>query len=126
MKLAAFLAVGIAITYFFFAGPLDLARAVSSLPEVQKAYTYPTSLATWIVMTTLSAFAIIMLPRQFYVTIVENRSTTELETASWLFPLYLVLINLFVIPIAFAGLGARRRQSQFRSLRARPAAACRA
>lgn len=46
VKLAAFLAVGIAITYFFFAGPLDLARAVSSLPEVQKAYTYPTSLAT--------------------------------------------------------------------------------
>lgn len=104
VKLAAFLAVGVAITFFFFEGPVELARTVSTLPQVQEAYTYPTSLATWIVMTTLSAFAIIMLPRQFYVTIVENRSTAELETASWLFPLYLILINLFVLPIAFAGL----------------------
>ncbi|EKF44571.1 hybrid sensor histidine kinase/response regulator [Nitratireductor indicus] len=104
VKLAAFLTVGIAVTYYFFDGPVDLASAVSRLPRVQEAYSYPTSLATWIVMTTLSAFAIIMLPRQFYVTIVENKSTAELETASWLFPLYLVLINLFVLPIAFAGL----------------------
>ncbi len=104
VKLAAFLTVGIAVTYYFFNGPVDLASAVSRLPRVQEAYSYPTSLATWIVMTTLSAFAIIMLPRQFYVTIVENKSTAELETASWLFPLYLVLINLFVLPIAFAGL----------------------
>lgn len=104
VKLAAFLAVGIAVTFFFFSGPIDLARTVGSLETVQRAYEHPTSLATWIVMTTLSAFAIIMLPRQFYVTIVENKSTAELETASWLFPLYLVLINLFVLPIAFAGL----------------------
>ncbi|MCR4267168.1 PAS domain-containing hybrid sensor histidine kinase/response regulator [Nitratireductor sp. ZSWI3] len=104
VKLASFLAVGIAVTFFFFDGPVDLAVAVGRLPEVQSAYSHPTSLATWIVMTTLSAFAIIMLPRQFYVTIVENKSTAELETASWLFPLYLVLINLFVLPVAFAGM----------------------
>ena len=45
-----------------------------------------------------------MLPRQFYVMIVENRSETELRTATWVFPLYLVAINLFVLPIALAGL----------------------
>ena len=50
-----------------------------------------------------------MLPRQFYVTIVENRGETELRTATWVFPLYLVAINLFVLPIAFAGLVVRRR-----------------
>ena len=55
-------------------------------------------------LTTLSGFAIIMLPRQFYVMIVENRSETELRTATWVFPLYLVAINLFVLPIALAGL----------------------
>ena len=54
-------------------------------------------------LTVISGFAIIMLPRQFYVTIVENRSEIELRTASWVFPLYLVAINLFVLPIAFAG-----------------------
>jgi len=104
VKLAAFLAVGIAITFFFFGGPLDLADTVARTPQVAQAFTSPTSLATWLVMTALSASAIIMLPRQFYVTIVENKGPEELKTASWLFPLYLVTINIFVIPIAFAGL----------------------
>jgi len=56
------------------------------------------------VLTGLSGCAIIRLPRQFYVTIVENRGEAELRTATWVFPLYLVAINLFVLPIAFAGL----------------------
>ena len=70
---------------------------------MQQALQYRTSLGTWLVVTTLSGFAIIMLPRQFHVTIVENRSESELATAAWVFPTYLVAINLFVIPLAFAG-----------------------
>ena len=104
VKLAAFLALGIAVTFFFFDGPADLFRRTAENADVAAALGYRTSLGTWVVLTTLSGFAIIMLPRQFYVTIVENRSEEELKTASWLFPLYLVLINLFVVPIAFAGL----------------------
>jgi Na+/proline symporter/signal transduction histidine kinase/ActR/RegA family two-component response regulator len=104
VKLAAFLAVGIAVTFFFFDGPGDLFRKAAANVDVAEAMEYRTSLGTWLVMTTLSGFAILMLPRQFYVTIVENRAEEELRTASWLFPLYLILINLFVIPIAFAGL----------------------
>lgn len=104
VKLAAFLAVGVAVTFFFFGGPVELIEKVTANADVQDAMGYRTSLGTWLVMTTLSGFAILMLPRQFYVTIVENRGEEELRTASWLFPLYLVLINLFVIPIAFAGL----------------------
>ncbi|WP_159592176.1 PAS domain-containing hybrid sensor histidine kinase/response regulator [Chelativorans xinjiangense] len=110
VKLAAFLAVGVAVIFVLFDGPAELASRVASEPQVTSAFAHPTSLATWIVMTTLSACAIVMLPRQFYVTIVENKHPDELKTAVWLFPLYLVLINLFVIPIAFAGLqvvGAR-------------------
>ena len=52
----------------------------------------------------LSFVAIVLLPRQFHVTVVENNSESEIKRAVWLFPLYLVLINLFVIPIAMAGL----------------------
>ncbi|MEO3998096.1 PAS domain-containing hybrid sensor histidine kinase/response regulator [Mesorhizobium sp. CAU 1732] len=103
VKLAAFLAVGVAVTFFLLGGPADLIALVSDNAQVQAAYDYNTSLGTWIVMTMLSGFAIIMLPRQFYVTVVENRSEEELRKASWMFPLYLVAINLFVIPIAFAG-----------------------
>src|SRR5919108_729396 len=53
---------------------------------------------------TLSLFAIVLLPRQFHVTVVENNSEAEIKRAAWLFPAYLVLINLFVVPIAMAGL----------------------
>ena len=55
-------------------------------------------------MTVLSLFAILLLPRQFHVGVVENHSEAEIRRAAWLFPLYLVLINLFVVPIATAGL----------------------
>ena len=59
---------------------------------------------TFATMTLLSLFAIVLLPRQFHVTVVENNNNAEIKRAAWLFPLYLVLINLFVIPIALAGL----------------------
>lgn len=104
VKLAAFLIVGVAVTFMIFGGPADLIDTVEANASVIASMEYSTSLGTWIVMTTLSSFAIVMLPRQFYVTIVENRAEAELRTASWLFPLYLVLINLFVVPIAYAGL----------------------
>ena len=51
----------------------------------------------------LSAFAIVILPRQFHVTVVENRTAGELRTAGMLFPLYLIAINLFVLPVAIGG-----------------------
>ena len=104
VKLVAFLAVGYAVVYFYFDGTGDLIARSMADAQVVSAFTYPTSLGTWLVMTSLSAFAIIMLPRQFYVTVVENRSESELKTATWLFPLYLVLINVFVVPVAYAGL----------------------
>lgn len=104
VKLAAFVAVGVAVTFFLLGSPAEMIARVAANSQVQSAYGYHTSLPTWMVMTMLSGFAIIMLPRQFYVTVVENRSEEELRKASWMFPLYLVAINLFVIPIAFAGL----------------------
>jgi signal transduction histidine kinase len=60
--------------------------------------------ARWIALLFLAGTAVICLPRQFQVTVVENSSEQQLRTASWLFPLYLFLICLFVIPIAQAGL----------------------
>ncbi|MER9726484.1 hybrid sensor histidine kinase/response regulator [Mesorhizobium sp. M0155] len=88
----------------FVSGPGDMIDKLAENSQVRQAMGYDTSLATWLVLTCLSGFAIIMLPRQFYVTIVENRGEAELRTATWVFPLYLVAINLFVLPIAFAGL----------------------
>ncbi|MDH4992119.1 PAS domain-containing hybrid sensor histidine kinase/response regulator [Aquamicrobium lusatiense] len=104
IKLAAFLAVGVAITLFLLERHGNLFEFMHANDMAQAAMAYETTPATWIVMTLLAAAAIIMLPRQFYMTIVENRSDQELKTSGWLFPLYLVLINLFVVVIAFGGL----------------------
>ncbi|MCS0503126.1 PAS domain-containing hybrid sensor histidine kinase/response regulator [Ancylobacter mangrovi] len=105
VKLVGFLAVGLFVTFVMFAGPADLfARAAEKgvLPVLTRDF----SVSNWAVMTLLSALAIFLLPRQFHVAVVENTSEREIRTASWLFPLYLVLINIFVIPIAIAGLVA--------------------
>ncbi len=58
----------------------------------------------WLAISALAALAVMLLPRQFQVAVVENSDERHLRRAIWLFPLYLFLINLFVIPIAIAGL----------------------
>jgi Na+/proline symporter/signal transduction histidine kinase len=103
VKLTAFLAVGATVTFAYFGVPADLFSAGQSNASVAAALSYQTPISTWIILIMLSGFAIVMLPRQFHVMIVENRDDRELRTAAWLFPLYLVAINLFVLPIAMAG-----------------------
>jgi Na+/proline symporter/signal transduction histidine kinase/CheY-like chemotaxis protein len=104
VKLVAFLAVGIFVTFVMFPGPLALFSRALSEPRTAEVLTHGPPLAVFCAMTTLSLFAIVLLPRQFHVTVVENHSEAEIRRAAWLFPLYLVLINLFVLPIALAGL----------------------
>jgi hypothetical protein len=58
----------------------------------------------WFSLTLISFFAILFLPRQFHVMVVENCEEKHLKKAMWLFPLYLLLINLFVPAIAWGGL----------------------
>lgn len=104
VKLAAFLLVGIAITFFLFGGASDIADAIANDPAVGQSISNGTDLGRWLVVTLLSACAIIALPRQFHVTFVENRANEELSKARWLFPLYLIVINLLVFPVAVAGM----------------------
>src|SRR6187549_1992179 len=104
VKLVAFVGVGIFVTFWMFDGPLALFAQALERPDTAAVLTREPVLGTILAMTLLSLFAIVLLPRQFHVTVVENNSEAEIRRASWLFPLYLVLINLFVIPIALAGL----------------------
>jgi Na+/proline symporter/CheY-like chemotaxis protein len=104
VKLIAFLAVGIFVTFIMFDGPLDLFSRAMEQAKIAAVITREPHLGTLLAMTLLSLFAIVLLPRQFHVTVVENNSEAEIRRAAWLFPLYLVLINLFVVPIAIAGL----------------------
>jgi len=104
VKLVAFVGVGIFVTFWMFDGPRLLFAQALERPDTAAVLTREPGPGTLLAMTLLSLFAIVLLPRQFHVTVVENNSEGEIRRASWLFPLYLVLINLFVVPIALAGL----------------------
>ncbi len=102
IKLAAFLIVGCFVTFFMFDGFGDLFTQAASVGALS-VITDGISGGTFIAMTLLSAIAVILLPRQFHILVVENNHPTELTRARWLFPTYLIAINLFVVPIALAG-----------------------
>jgi Na+/proline symporter/signal transduction histidine kinase/ActR/RegA family two-component response regulator len=104
VKLAAFLAVGVFVTFVMFHGPSALLARALERPATAAVLTQMPPLLNFCAMTVLSFFAIVLLPRQFHVAVVENHNEAEIRRAAWLFPLYLVLINLFVLPIAMAGL----------------------
>ncbi len=104
VKLIAFLVVGIFVTFVMFPGPPALLARALEQPRTAAVLTNAPPFANFCAMTALSLFAIILLPRQFHVSVVENHNKAEIRRATWLFPLYLVLINIFVVPIAMAGL----------------------
>jgi Na+/proline symporter/signal transduction histidine kinase len=104
VKLVAFSMVGLFVMFWMFDGPADLLATARENVLAVEALSYETSLGRWVLLTVLSAFAIILLPRQFHVTVVENRTQNELKTAAFLFPAYLIAINLFVLPVAIGGI----------------------
>ena len=108
VKLLAFLAVGIFVVWGLFDGLGDLFARARAVPELARLLTLGQGKAfayeQWFALTMLSALSVLFLPRQFQVMVVENVAEQHLRRAAWVFPLYLLLINLFVLPIALAGL----------------------
>ncbi|MFM2044681.1 MAG: hypothetical protein RLY86_3257, partial [Pseudomonadota bacterium] len=106
VKLLAFLAVGGAVVWGLFDGPGDLFAQAAAHPQASALFTATPALSggTWITVMLLSMAAVICLPRQFQVMVVENTDERHLKRALWVFPAYLLLINLFVLPVAMAGL----------------------
>jgi Na+/proline symporter len=106
VKLISFIAAGIYVTYIIFGGYGAIFEGLSQMIAAKPDYSrlleinYP----LWFTLTLISFFAILLLPRQFHVMIVENSEEAHLKRAMWLFPLYLFLINLFVPAIAWGGL----------------------
>ena len=103
VKLVAFLAAGAFVTFWMFT-PEALIEQAMKTPEAVRAIQYVPSVGNFLTMTLLSFCAILLVPRQFHVSVVENSSDSEVRRARWLFPIYLIAINVFVIPIALAGL----------------------
>ena len=108
VKLVAFLLVGVYVTWGLFGGFADLFGQVARHPEWSKLLTLDqastASYPRWAAMLLISMLAVMFLPRQFHVLVVQNPRERDVNAVSWSFPLYLLLINVFVLPIAFAGL----------------------
>ena len=108
VKLVAFLAVGVFVTYGLYDGFTDIFARAQAQPELRAllrleqgtAFAWP----QWFTMTVLAMLAVVMLPRQFQIMVVENVHEDHLRRASWVFPAYLLAINIFVLPIALGGL----------------------
>lgn len=108
IKLLAFLAVGVFVTYGIYDGFGDIFTRAQANPELRNLLSMETASSGdyggWFALTLLAMLSVIFLPRQFQVTVVENVNEQHLKRASWAFPAYLLLINIFVLPIALGGL----------------------
>jgi Na+/proline symporter/nitrogen-specific signal transduction histidine kinase len=105
VKLVAFVAVGIFVTYVIYDGLADVFARASAHPKLVTLFAPlgAGGYASWAWLTVLSMLAFMFLPRQFQVAVVENVNENHLDKAIWLFPLYMLAMNLFVVPIAFGG-----------------------
>lgn len=107
VKLVAFLMAGVFVTYFVFDGFTDIFQRIIETPHRDLVESWgmgPSTYVTWTSYLLLSMSAILFLPRQFHIAVVENFDEKHIRTAMWLFPLYMLLINVFVLPIALGGL----------------------
>ncbi len=107
VKLFAFLAVGVFVTYGIYGGITDVFAQAMQNESISKLITFEQAGIDdweWTWLIALSTFSILLLPRQFHVAVIENTNPHHVDRAMWLFPLYLLLINIFVLPIAFGGL----------------------
>lgn len=103
VKLAALLAVGVFVVYAGGGFEAIFSRAEAAGLDIYSTGTFGDR---WIAMNVLSIAAILCLPRQFQITVVENSDENHLRTAGWAFPAYLLLMSLFTLPIALYGLTA--------------------
>ena len=108
VKLVAFLAVGVFVTYVMYDGLGDIFSRAAQRPDLEvlmAPFGGPAgNYVSWVWLTMLSMLAIVFLPRQFQVAVIENVDEKHLKRAMWMFPLYMVLMNIFVLPVAFGGL----------------------
>jgi len=105
LKLFFFLILGLYVTFYVFDGFADIHNQATVLEHFEELNTIGglEGAVNWMMLIVLSFFAIFLLPRQFHMSIVENNRERHVRTAIWLFPLYLLLFNFFVYPIAWGG-----------------------
>ncbi|HLT14645.1 MAG TPA: PAS domain-containing hybrid sensor histidine kinase/response regulator, partial [Marinobacter sp.] len=92
------------VGYGLYNGFGDLFQQAADADLIGALTTNSIEAPAFITQTLVAMLAIICLPRQFHVMVVENTDHRDFETARWAMPIYLVIASAFVIPIAAAGL----------------------
>ncbi len=103
IKLVALLAVGAFVTWGLFDGLGDLAGRVRGMQTLATSREALSSPEHYLALSVLGFFAILCLPWQFHVGVVESGGPGDVRLARWVFPLYLVGMTVFILPIADAG-----------------------
>ena len=105
LKLVFFLIIGFYVVFYLFEGTQDIYNQASRLEGFHELTSFGglDNGFNWMFTICLSFFAIFLLPRQFHVAVIENQNIKDIKKAIWMFPLYLLLFNIFVIFIAWAG-----------------------
>jgi Na+/proline symporter/nitrogen-specific signal transduction histidine kinase len=114
VKLVAFIALGMYVCFGLHDGFEDIFSNIKNNIDIQRIFSVEkagVSNGSWFILTILSMLSILCLPRQFHIAVVENENPNHVFRAMWMFPLYLLLINFFVLPVAVAGL------TEFRDIR---------
>ncbi len=105
IKLVALVIIGIFVSYFVFDDISSILNEASAqglfkaIGDGENSVDY----SSWLTLVILSMFAVMFLPRQFHISVVENSNINHIKTAMWVFPLYLLVITFFTIPIALGG-----------------------
>ena len=103
IKLIALLSVGLYAVFGTFNGFQGFSGWLDNNAASTAALMKPIHDGPWAMMLLLSFSAAFLLPRQFHMIFVENIKSSNLSTASWAFPLFLLLLNIFIPPILWAG-----------------------
>ncbi|ASY71476.1 PAS domain-containing hybrid sensor histidine kinase/response regulator [Sinorhizobium fredii] len=103
VKLSAFVIVALFIVFGMFDGLGDLVARAGADPRMESLLAPDFADPTWISNTIIAAISFLCLPHMFHVAVVENRSLSQVRAAAWLYPAYLIVFSVLMVPIAMAG-----------------------
>lgn len=103
VKLIALFIVGAFAVFGLFGGFGGMERWLVANPQALQSLYQPVQNGPWMVMMVLAFAAAFLLPRQFHMAFTENIEPRTLPIAAWGFPLFLLLLNLPIVPVLWAG-----------------------
>ena len=102
VKLFAFLAVGIFVTFFVFDSPMDIWYKSGASLQLEQQLNFP-NMMSMLAMLVIVMAAFLSLPRQFQVMVVELKDPKDTKLSRKIFPLYLLVFAVFAAPLGIAG-----------------------